>query len=286
MRSRFVKPILRPLRNQRGDILIVALSMIVLSLLSSLVIINYTRQVETNSRVPRIKSMMTSLEGKVRSALLSPTSYTGCSSDDVRGGRSTCSLDVAKIQAMSLNFSDTYCPSNRSTCGIGVTVLGGALVATTNVAGETVSRVSAKIKYELSDLNLADIDIVMDVPADILQQTGIYACPAARPKFDGFTADGKPICNALPTRIAEPGRFVSSIDTNNISFSTSSNTTLLPSSAACASNGQFINTIQWGDGGTNFSFTCANRLDPFTTFGFTPNLPPDGDLVYVTNPIQ
>lgn len=279
----------KTINNQRGDILVIAMALAVMSLISCLVILNYTRQVETGSKRPRIKSMMTSLEAKVRAALLSPTSYMGCQtgeSTNTAAGRGTCSLNVSKITALTQILPDAPCKAGQQFCGIrvsstSISPTGLDLITLPPPSTETVSRATIKIHYEGEDFSLADIDVVMDIPADILQSTGIYSCPEPKPIFKGFDTQGRMICDPLPARFG-PNQFVNSIDPNTMTTTPFS----LPPPVNCG-NSNVISNLQWGNGGTNLSTGCSPRVNPFTLFGFTPKpTTSGGDVVYTVNPLQ
>lgn len=271
------------LKNNRGDALITALGLVVVSLIGSAMMLQFSQDVQVNSKKPRIKSMMTSLEAKARSEIMKPTSYTGCVTGDGVGGRTSCTLDQTKITSLSRAVPGTKCPtSDTPPCGINVSVTSANMsLATGDPSNPIVSRIIVKIKYEGTEVSMKDVDVVVDVPADILQANdtnGYYQCPNNKPKFNGFKPDGTINCVALPARAA-PGTFVNSISLTNLTITPEP----LPSSANCAAS-EYVNSVNWGNGGTNFSFTCASRLDPYSVFGFTPKVAPGGNIVYTPNP--
>jgi len=264
----------KQIHNQRGDALIIALIVATVSLMSSLAIMNYASQVQKVSKNPRLKSMMTALEAKVRSELLRPTSYN-CTAG---AGRSSCQLIENKITSLSRNLPEAQCPQGVTNCGIRVSIRNFEVKL--SEAAETVSRATVLIRYEGTDLNMRDLDFVVDVPADILQNVtnGIYQCPQGAPKFNGFYPDGRLNCSAL-SPIAPGGSFVSAINPNT--FETTA--LPLPEKVDCAPSGGFVGTVDWGRGGTEFSHACAPRSNPFVTFGFAPqtgSLP--GSVRYTT----
>jgi len=264
----------RLIQNQRGDALIVALMVSAISLLSSLMMMNYSRIVQASSRHPRVKSVMTSLEAKVRMELLTPSTYT-CTT----AGRDSCVITASRITSLSRALPGAKCPSTKPNCGVNVSIQS---FATDVSSGITVSRASVLIAYEGLDIPIAPIQVIMDVPADILQATddrGIVQCPRDAPKFNGFLANGQPDCTALPDK-AEPGKFVNSIDPSVVKTTDFS----LPDPVSCSGN-KFISKVNWGLGGTTFSHSCTERADPFSKFGFTPAPGTGGGrLVYTRNP--
>ena len=273
---------LRIIHNQRGDAIVLALIVTAMSLISSFVIMNYTRQVQASSKNPRVKSMMTSLEAKVRAELLRPSSYTGC---NAATGKATCQLIQSRITSFSRPIPGAKCAALTPNCGILVSVVNFSV--TPAAGGPSLARAQVQIAYQGQELALRPIDIVMDIPADILQTVdnrGIYKCPESAPKFNGFLPDGRMDCVAFVDR-APPGSFAGSINPATLAVTQVS----LPSSANCPANSpsahaQFIDGVNWGSGGTAFSVHCAYRLDPFLTFGFTPQVGVGGGrLVVVPN---
>lgn len=258
--------------------MMLAILVTAVSLISSLMMMNYSRQVQAGSKRPRVKSMMTSIESKVRQALLSPSSYSGCATGFGGGGRTTCTLNEGQITSLRAILPDAPCPNGPNTCGIAV--IRESFNPSLNTPNGIVTRAVFRIRYEGTDFPLKDILVTEDVPADILQTGGRYRCPDTAPKFNGFLANGQIDCTALPPR-AGVNEFVNTIDMNNL------NTTKfpLPSLAQCPGNdiNQFVNYVNWGNGGTLFSITCTSRLDPFSTLGFTPSTVAPGDLVYTPN---
>lgn len=264
--------------------------------------------------------MQASLESKVRSALLDPSNYTGCNTGMNTGGpeagRASCSLDVAKIQALGREVPGAKCaasapacegrPGTGTGCGFCVVVdsfdpmanmmgvnASGAVTASTMVDNTGlqmhVSRVRAHIHYDPVDVSLGDVDIVQDIPNDILVSrgelnSGIYQCPPAKPKFLRFKPDGTMDCEALPLAVP-PGYFIGDISLDGLKVTQQP----LPAVVSCPPT-QFIHHIDWSGGGTSLNKdstpTCINRLDPFSIFKFTPQIPPNGDVSYVRNPLQ
>lgn len=263
MEMRSFQILKQQIRNQRGDVMVIALSLTVISMLSSMFMMNYIRQVEAQSKIPRIKSMMTATEAKVRELLLAPTSYIGClSGDSGPTGRASCRLDNAKVDGLSRMLPYAPCPTNAP-CGIRVSVVSFDPMLTLP-SGALVSRAIARVRYEGTDMSLHDIDITMDIPADILQDSGIFQCPDTAPKFLGFKSNGQINCVGI-TGTAGMGQFVDSIDMTSL-VTTAFN---LPALVSCPTD-QYVNYVNWGLGGTAFSSTCTPRPDPFVVFGFTP----------------
>lgn len=250
------------IRNQRGDALIIAMVIIVISLISSMAIINYARQAQSNSRNPRVKSIMTAVEAKVRNTLLRPSSYNGCV-----GGRGTCTLDHSKLTALSRPVPGAQCPPQTPNCGVSVSVT--SFVVTANPStGQTVSRATVVIHYEGLEASLKDIAVIMDVPADILQSTGadgIFQCPVNAPQFIGFNSDGTLNCHGFALERAQPGQFLSSVDLTTLSLTHAN----LPTNKSCPAT-QYISHVDWTLGGTAVNITCSPRVEPYGTFGYTP----------------
>jgi len=254
------------LNNQRGDILIIALMLVGISLISSLTLLRYSQVMQASSRNPRVKSMMMALEAKVRSELLKPVNYN-CPT-----GRDSCDLSttIAQITALSRPIPGAVCePGAPPPCGLAVTV--------ESFVKSPLTRATVKVRYTGTDLAIQDTDIVMDIPADILQPTGVYQCPSTSPKFNGFKPDGTMDCVALPPR-ATANQFVEKITLDNVVTEPIN----LPDPTNCSTD-QFLSQVKWLNGGKDFVFTCTPRTDPFTVFGFNPQPAPGGDLTYVPN---
>jgi hypothetical protein len=271
------KFILERLRNQRGDALVVAMVMIATCMVSSLMMMTYGEQIEAGSKRPRIKSMMSSVEAKVRAVLLTPSSYLNCTSSDTVSVRNTCDLNVNAVTSLSRVIKDVKCPPTKPSCGILVKLV--SFQKSLDVSGQRVSRADVQITYEGIDYPLKAIDVVMDVPADILQSSGVYQCPTTKPQFNGFNADGTMNCQAMSPRLGA-NEFVVSVDKNGL---TTTKGTLPAADLACGTN-EYFDDVKWTDGGMNIYSHCAPRLDPFTTFGFTPKVAPAGDVSYVPAP--
>jgi len=262
---------LRFLKNQRGDILMVAMVLCAISIISSLTILSYSRQMHSSSKRPRMKSMMTALEAKVRSELLKPTTYANCTGAT---GRTSCDFLDTKITSLSRIMGDVPCPATKPACGIEVSVQSFDKA----LGPDSLTRAVVRVRYEGTDMALDDIDIVMDIPADILQSTGIYQCPPGMPKFDGISADGRVLCSALPNRVAG-NFFINQIDMNTLAIDAKP----LPAVVDCGVS-QYLNHVEWAGGGVAINHTCTPRGDPFAVFGFTPQEGPAPRLVYTPNP--
>jgi len=272
------------IRNQRGDAMIVAIIVAGMSLLSSLMMMNYANQVHKVSRNPRIKSMMTALEAKVRMELLRPTSYNCTGS-----GRSNCALINSKITSLGRNVAGAQCWSvisggrtpilSPTNCGFRVTVESFAVSA-------GLSRATVRIRYEGNEMPMRDTNVIMDIPADIMQSVsnGIYQCPESAPKFLGFHPDGRLNCVSVTGSRALPGQFINAIASNDLTTSKYD----LPSRVDCGA-GNIVSYVDWGSGGTQFNHHCQGRPDPFSKFGFTPQEATpsnnrDGRVSYTKNP--
>jgi hypothetical protein len=265
------------LQNQRGDALVIAMVMVGLCMVSSLVMMSYGRQMESGSKRPRIKSMMSSVEAKVRSVLLTPGSYLNCVSSDTAGGRNSCDLNVNAVTSLTRVIKDAPCPPVKPSCGILVELL--SFQKSVMAGAQLVSRAQVKISYEGIDYPFKPIEVVVDVPADILQTSGVYKCPPTKPQFNGFNADGTMNCEAMSPRLSA-NQFVVSVDKNGL---TTTAGTLPSADITCAAT-EYFDDIKWTGGGTNIYSHCTPRMDPFSTFGFTPKVAPAGDVVYVPAP--
>lgn len=266
------------LNNQRGDAFVVAMVTVGVSLVSSLLMMNYSLQIESGSKRPKIKSMMSSIEGKVRSVLLSPTSYANCSSSETVSVRDSCQLKTNLVTDLTLVIPEAKCPAKKPSCGI-LVQLKAPFQNNLVISGQTYTRAQVNIAYEGTDLALKSLDVVVDVPADILQSSGVYKCPPAKPKFKGFNPNGSMNCEALSAQLGV-NKYVIGVDPNGLATTAGS----LPTSDLSCSSGQFFQSVQWVNGGSSISTTCANRRDPFALFGFTPKNGTGGDVTYTPVP--
>jgi hypothetical protein len=264
------------LRNERGDVLVIALALVAISFLSTLTLLSYAHKAQNYARAPRVKSVMASIESKVRTELLTPGNYPNCTTGRV-GCDSGFVTVIGKIQSLTRTIAGAVCPASKPACGILVTVKSFPPIAV--VAGQTVSRAQVNIHYEGSEMALHDIDVTMDVPADIMQSSGVYKCPTSNPKFNGFLPNGAMDCQPLPARLGM-NDFVDTIDLEKVVTVKSP----LPNTYVKCPTDQFVNYVDWGTGGTVFTSTCAQRADPFTVYGFTPGPAPTGNMVYTPNP--
>lgn len=265
----------KQIRNERGDALALAMLMLTISIIASLVMIEITRQVEVNSKRPRAKSMMAATEAKVREALLSPISYSGCGA----AGRAACNPISSTFTSLSRPIKGTSCPATKPSCGIDVSIQSWTpSLVLPGPPAVTVSRAIVRIRYEGTEFSLKDINVQMDIPTDVLQQANIFMCPnTLAPKFIGFNADGTLNCAPLPPD-AGIGQYIKDVNLANLTTTPVSLPTIVPASQ-CAASGKVVGHVDWGDGGNAFNFTCVNRSEPYTEFGFVPG----ADATYVTN---
>lgn len=267
------------LKNQRGDVLIAALIVMIISAASSTMMLYNAFAMKEVSKKPRIRSQMLSVESKVRAALISPLSYTGCTSGEAVGSKSTCALNTALIESFERAIPGAQCPAALPNCGINISASPLQLLS-----GGSIARATVNIVYEGEDVKIKPISVVMDIPGDILQQRNIYRCPAARPVFLGLLPDGRVNCRALPP-LAGPGEFANVIDLTEMKIEK----TPLPTAFECPA-GQIIGNFKWMDGGNKVpdpSDVCINRPNAFSVFKFTPQEDPSGkkgDVVYTPNP--
>jgi len=254
------------LQSQRGDILLVAIMLVAVSLLSSLTMLRYAQQMQAASKNPRVKSMMMAMEAKVRTELLKPVNY------DCPSGRDSCKLGltIEKVNSLSRALPGARCPNKTGSCGIEISVQ--------SFEKSPITRAVVKVRYQGTELAMNDIKVVQDIPADILQPAGVYQCPDATPKFNGFRPDGTMDCLPLPSR-ALGNQFVDTISLTDMNAKSYH----LPDEARCQPH-ERVDFVNWKNGGRDFTFTCAERPSPFTVFGFDPLPPPNGDVIYEINP--
>lgn len=270
----------RMIKNERGDALIFAMMMVAICLISSLLMMSYSINIESGSKRPRIKSMMSSVEAKVRAALLTPGNYQGCVSSDVAASRGgACTLKTAAITGLSVKIPDIKCASGVPSCGISVTIE-TPFTMQTLASGQVVTRGQARINYEGVDFPMRYIEVDMDIPADILQSTGMNRCPTSKPKFNGFLPDGRMNCIALDPKLLA-NEFVFSVDPNGLGTTKG----VLPSTDFSCQPDQYFDRVRWVDGGNSIDAHCASRTDPFAAFGFNPKLKTSGgDVIYTPVP--
>lgn len=245
-------------------------------MLTSASIFFLAKIIDRQSGVPRIKSQMSAIEGKVRAALMQPTSYQNCKSDQASAGRVTCSLRQDVLTTLSLPMLGIPCPTGTSASDCGILIRASDIVENKNfmnpVSGELTTRISVKIKYTGTNFSLKDILADVDIPADILQAAQ-YTCPSSAPIFKGFSSTGVPNCSPFDIDCT-PGSYLTNIDKKTLQFKKPDGSRAcqdLPSPYTCADNLHFIDQFKW-DGGAAFTFKCnADRVNPYTFFSFDPN---------------
>ncbi len=248
------RSLVRPFTSERGQVL---LSSIVFSagvILASGFLLQQSYQSERTLRIPRIKSIMSSIEAKVRLASLQPQTFTCPLTATATFNSSLCTLSTTFAE---LTEAVPGCQNAGPTCGV--------VVQNPVLAGTTLT---ATVIYQGTELAIAPIQLSISVPPDVLQASD-YNCASidpTKPLFAGFNPDGSLICKPLPSD-CPAGQYASGVSSTNLSLSCAA----LPTPANSCSLHQYMTSVNWA-GGPTFTVTCAPRLNPFTFFTFTPTL--------------
>jgi hypothetical protein len=240
----------RPLSNDHGSILLNAIvTTIVIAIISGALLQQSLTTLKT-LRLPRVKSVMSSVEGALRHTLLQPTSYQGCSS--VAGIVASCTLPVAVI-----NRLDVIVPGcTPGPCGVQVVPAAGSGF------DPATKKWTGTIVYNGTEVAVKPRTLSIDVPEEILVSATVV-CPDSDPIFAGFDGDGKRVCRPI-NATCPAGQFLAGFNSM----------TLLPdcqplpaSNLVCpGGNNQYITGMAWS--GAAFSISCSARPVPSTQWPF------------------
>lgn len=247
-------------RNQRGDALIMALMFVGLTAMIAAAIPSLMEMKQRQARLIRVRTLMSTLETRIKSLVLQSTSYTGC---DSSVGYSSCQLIPNLFDPYLVTVvSGARCAV--SPCGIQLsfTGVGGSTSLDVDVAtGNPVFL--AKLTYMGTDISLQPTEIKVQIPTDILQSQAFdcAAIDATRPLFAGFDSLGKLVCKPLPSD-CPVGTYVKGIDPQTLALVCEP---LSGSGSVSCSATDLMSDLSWS-GGTTFTRSCQTRLDPFVVF--------------------
>ena len=179
-----IKLKLRPLRNQKGSAIYIAVVTSGLLLLGLRVAYDMSMNSTRLSRANRVKIAMNGTDAKLRSLAYDPSSYSDCNS--MASGR--CNINPATIAQLKAIVPGAKCDSNPAPDVCGIDIQNAALVQ--NPGATAPDTFTADIVYTGNELPLAPIKVSMVIPKEVLQASS-YRCPASRPLFAGYNSDYK-----------------------------------------------------------------------------------------------
>jgi hypothetical protein len=242
-----VKPVFAKIVKQQGQAI---LNAIITSGVLGVISVVMLQQVEQSNKelyLPRIKAAQSIAESRVKTLLLSPSSFVDCGT-----ARGNCRLredlftgtelgDFVFDQA-SLNFN----PSTRLFTG--------------------------QLNYTGTNLqvSVASSTVQFEVPSEILVASQ-FICPDHTPIFRRFGPNGSPVCDAFPSGslTCPTGQYVVRIDPNTLQVTCRSFSGML----SCPIT-QVISQVNWSgsDQNSGFQVQCQNRADVFEFSNFDPSL--------------
>ncbi|RZA07478.1 MAG: hypothetical protein EOP11_07585 [Proteobacteria bacterium] len=238
--------------NQRGSALMASLIASVLVVSAGGVAYKNFNVNHDSVRVARIKSLMNLVEAQVRRRALQPESYVDCGTVT---GAGTCSIRPGLFDDLNdKNVSGAQCAGGQGVrCGVRVELPN---------LDRGLKRFSARVSYYGNEAKLRPIDVVIQVPTEVLQAE-IFTCPNEAPFFLGFTPAGAPDCQPFrdnPTfqgGACISGHFVKRI---NVSERTVECAPLPPMVQCGDQNSEKFAKLGWVNGVPTYE--CANLDDP------------------------
>lgn len=264
-------------RNRKGIALLQALMVTAFVGAAAGVIMSQMRLTENTLQVPRIRSEMLIAESAFRNFVYMNGTYTNTGDTGVA---STAAMGVSgSANAWLSGFESKL--NNLCPAGGNCQILFQPVASATYVGGNKYDfdkpnrTMKTRIVYTGANITVKPIDISIVVPEHIL--TGApFRCAAINPGlpfFRGYSG-GDPVCTGWPAHqdvngaTCPSGEFMSAVDNQTMQI------TCLPLTANpnfnCGGNtSQYISNINWGaiSGGV-LTYTCANRPNPFTYYGF------------------
>jgi hypothetical protein len=241
------------LSNERGSILLNAIvTTIVIAIISGALLQQSLTTLKT-LRLPRVKSVMSSVEGALRHTLLQPTSYQGCNS--VAGIIASCTLPIGVITRLDV----TVPGCDPAPCGVQVIP---NPVPTAAGFDPAAKKWNGTIVYNGTEVAVKPRTLSIDIPEEVLVSATVN-CPDSAPIFGGFDGDGKTICRAINTT-CPAGQFLAGFNSATLAPDCQP----IPSNnLSCpGGNNQYITGMTWG--GAAFSINCTNRPAPSTQWPF------------------
>lgn len=274
------------IKNSQGIAMLQALMVTAFVGAAAGIIMSQTRLTESTLLIPRIRSDMLTAESAFRNlAYMNGTYVTpfGASAATVVGegtGYNALLGTGSAVNVWLARFESTLnlkCPP-ATTCRVEFSPTAPAVAGNKYVYDQANRRLSTRIVYSGSSISIKPIVIDIIVPQHIL--TGApFRCAAQdirRPFFRGYLPNGNPNCTGWETNAnafedvngvkCNPGYIMTSI--NNTTMQITCTPMTANPSDSCAAD-QFISNLNWGAGAVS-TYTCANRPNAFTYFGFTP----------------
>lgn len=260
-----MKTLIQTINNERGSMLINAIATSVIVAIVSGVILQESLTNVKTLRAPRVKASMALVEGRLRSAVLQPSSFFGCDSDS---NTNFVNCDIVPGLAASLKEQVTGCNQGATTdCGV--------VVDNLTYVKDNSRTVTATIRYEGVEVASKPIPISIVVPPEVLTSVRILCPPAGSPEkflFKGFSSTGEKICEAPAVIDINGGGTLSSVgcpdeyymksfDQNTLAFQCMKISTASVPNPACTIDQMMASLTFNGDG---FSASCADRPLPST----------------------
>ena len=240
------------LSNSRGSILLNAIvTTIVIAIISGALLQQSLTTLKT-LRLPRVKAVMSGVEGALRHTLLQPTTYQGC--DSAVGIAASCAIDPTLITRLRVIVPGCA----PGPCGVRIDPVGGV-----NGFDGAAKTYTGTIVYEGTEIPVKNRTITVNIPEEILVSSTTLVCPAAAPIFAGCDGNGVLVCRTINTTCG-PGTFLAGFDT----MSLQPNCQPLPvNNLSCAGgNNDYFSGITWAAGA--FTAGCTARPLPGTQWPF------------------
>ena len=249
----------RPISNQNGSTIVIAVVAASLLLLGLRVAYDMSLNSTRMSRMNRVKTAMNGTAAKLRALAHSPESYSTCESTS----SGQCLINSATINSLQTIVNGARCTKLQpgQVCGINISNPRLEFEDPANPSAMP-DHFAADVIYTGEESPIAPIPIKFLVPKEVLQESD-YNCPSSRPIFGGFNSDYTIICNPLPTDCL-PDEFVTAVAPGDLKLTCKK----IPNFLGCGD--QLIKTFEWKNG--TFSVTCMPRKNPYEYFGFAPDV--------------
>lgn len=230
-------------QRQRGSALLISLVVTMMIAVLTGFLFNQAMNTDRQTRMPRIRSAMTRIEGQLRDAAFGGTLLV------CPPAPASCTINPGVLASFSENIPGAKCPAGLSQCGV--------IVDNATISGMTFS---ARIQYQGDEIAVKPVVFTQSLDVGL---SPTATCPVTSPFFIGVNPDRSPICRSLPTDCAS-GQYVQSVDPMRLTSVTPSPITCasLPSAISCGANA-YMNQLSWTSPGS-LDFLCQPRPDPFT----------------------
>jgi hypothetical protein len=257
-------------KNQKGSMIVNAIATsVIVAILSGVILQQSLTSVKT-IRSPRVKAAMTLVEGRLRTALWQPNTYTGCDTDNTGGAAgafSDCTI-AGGIDPFVAGLAEPVVGCGQAGPGICGVVITGAVF---NPGGNR--RFTGTITYQGNEIGIRPLPIDIEVPREALTMSRILCPPTGQPErflFKGFNNDGTKKCEA-PVVTGAAGAselngcpdnyYMKSFNPATLAVECELVTNAAVPTPACAAN-QMIDSISYV--GNTFNSSCVVRPPPST----------------------